>query len=35
MIELFDLLGIRTKEVELWKEEIRKNVEEFRKAKAA
>ena len=35
MIELFDLVGIRTKEVEMWKEEIRKNVEEFHKAKAA
>ena len=35
MIELFDLVGIRTKEVEIWKEEIRKNVEEFHKAKVA
>ena len=35
LIELFDLLGIRTKEVEVWKGEIKKNVEEFRKSKKA
>ena len=34
IIELFDLVGLRTKAIEEWKVEIKKNVDEFHQKRA-